>query len=134
MCTDAPTLGATIDENNKFYDALYSIISSIPGKEALFITGTSMQERVLTMCLGLPSLLIMEWTRSAALEEFWRFLQFCAYHKPAVTNTFFQLKNRPKKSRSHPRSKHQHQLDVVVTRQSDLNNVLNIRSTHIAQR
>ena len=49
-----------------------------------------------------------------------------------VTNTFFKCKNIHKVSWRHPRSKHWHQLDLVLTRRSDLASVLQTRSYHSA--
>jgi hypothetical protein len=38
MCAYAPTLSSTAEEKGQFYDALDSLVGTIPNKEALFIT------------------------------------------------------------------------------------------------
>ena len=62
-----------------------------------------------------------------------RLLELCSFHKLAITNTFFQNKARHKVSWCHPRSKHWHQLDLILTRRQDLNSVSNTRSFHSAE-
>ena len=69
---------------------------------------------------------------SLAQACIWRghssFAELCSFHKLAVTNTFFQHKDRHKVSWRHPKSKHWHQLDMTLTKRRDLNNVQNTRS------
>ena len=61
-----------------------------------------------------------------------RLLELCCYHNLCVTNTFFQNKACHKVSRRHPRSKHWHQLHLVITRRDSLSNFGNTRSYHSA--
>ena len=46
-------------------------------------------------------------------------LTLCSQHKLIITNTLFQLKNHHKTTWMHPRSKHWHQIDHIICRQSD---------------
>ena len=39
VCTYAPTLGSTTDEKDQFYNALDSIVRSVPNREGLYIMG-----------------------------------------------------------------------------------------------
>ncbi|XP_074873341.1 uncharacterized protein LOC142024904 isoform X1 [Carettochelys insculpta] len=61
-----------------------------------------------------------------------RLLELCTYHNLCITNTFFQTKPQHRVSWRHPRSKHWHQLDVVIARRNNLKNVLLTRSYHSA--
>ena len=47
-------------------------------------------------------------------------LEFCSEHKLVITNTLFQQKDRCKATWRHPRSKHWHLLDYVLTGQCDV--------------
>ena len=61
-----------------------------------------------------------------------RLLELCCSHNLCITNTFFKCKDLHKVSWRHPRSKHWHQLDLIITRRSDLASVLLTRSYHSA--
>ena len=52
----------------------------------------------------------------------------CAEHRLLITNTTFRMKNKHKTSWMHPRSKHWHLLDYVITRQRDRADVLLTRA------
>jgi hypothetical protein len=54
-----------------------------------------------------------------------RRLELCSFNNLAVTNTFVQHKDRCNVLWRHPRSKHWHQLDMILARKRDLNNVKN---------
>ena len=62
-----------------------------------------------------------------------RILELCSFHKLAVTNTY-QHKDGHKVLWCYPRSKHAHwhQVDMILTKRGDLNNVQNTRSMHSA--
>ena len=57
-----------------------------------------------------------------------RLLELCCYHSLSITNTFFITKPQHKVPWRHPRSKHWHQLDLVLTRCINLGNVKLTRS------
>jgi hypothetical protein len=52
----------------------------------------------------------------------------CFAHSRAITNTFFQMKDKYKTTWMHPRSKHWHLLDYVIVRCGDLQNVMVTRA------
>ena len=54
-------------------------------------------------------------------------LKFCTECKLAITNTFFQRKDRQKTTWSHPRSIYRHILDYVLVCQLDLKDILHTR-------
>ena len=49
-----------------------------------------------------------------------RLLNLCAEHDLVITNTTFQMPDKFKTTWMHPRSKHWHLIDYVITRQKDL--------------
>jgi len=55
-------------------------------------------------------------------------LQTCNHNELAITNTCFQQANKYKTTWKHPRSKHWHMLDYVITRQRDLKEVHSTRA------
>ncbi|XP_037804032.1 uncharacterized protein LOC119598476 [Penaeus monodon] len=61
-----------------------------------------------------------------------RLLELCSYQDLCITNTFFATKPHRRVSWRHPRSRHWHQLDLVITRRPSLNCVLTTRSYHSA--
>ncbi|KAM7166307.1 craniofacial development protein 2-like [Macrochelys suwanniensis] len=116
----APTLGATRDTKDEFYDQLDTIIRSIPKEEQV---GTD--HNFWPTCLGKFGVGEMN-------ENGQRLLELCSYHDLSITNSFFQTKPPHKVSWRHPRSMHWHQLDLIITRRSALKCVLLTRTFHSA--
>ena len=56
----------------------------------------------------------------------------CAPFKTCITNSLFRTKPQHKVSWRHPRSKHWHQLDLILVRRAEIKNVLHTRSYHSA--
>ena len=54
-------------------------------------------------------------------------LEFCSEHQLVIANILFQQKDRFRATWRHPRSKHWHRLDYVLTRQHDTRDVLHTR-------
>ena len=131
ISTYAPTLTSTADEKDRFYEALDATIKSVPNKEGLYILGdfnarVGADHKAWPTSLGRLGVGKMN-------ENGQRLLELCSFHKLAITNTFFENKARHKVSWSHPRSKHWHQLDLILARRQDLNSVRNTRSYHSAE-
>ena len=61
-----------------------------------------------------------------------RLLEMCTYHNLSITNSFFQVKPHHKVSWRHPRSKHWHQLDLIITRRTTLRCISLTRTLHSA--
>ncbi|XP_076059478.1 uncharacterized protein LOC143036108 [Oratosquilla oratoria] len=61
-----------------------------------------------------------------------RLLEFCSYNSLCVTNSFFQTKPQHRVSWCHPRSKHWHQLDLILIRRSNIKLVQITRTYHSA--
>jgi len=116
ICAYAPTLNATNETKDKFYDDLSSSISSINSTEAFFILGdfnarVGADHNSWPTCLGHHGIGKMN-------ENGQRLLELCCFHNLCITNTFFNLKPQHKVSWFHPRSKHWHQLDLILTPRS----------------
>ena len=61
-----------------------------------------------------------------------RLLELCTFHNLCITNSFFKTKPQHKVSWRHPRSKHWHQLDLILVRRAAIKNVLHTRLYHSA--
>ena len=57
-----------------------------------------------------------------------RQLELCCHHELCVSNTFFNTKPQHRVSWRHTRSKHWHQLDLILTRRVDLSSIKITRS------
>ena len=61
-----------------------------------------------------------------------RLLELYTFHDLCITNSFFRTKPQHKVSWRHSRSKHWHQLDLILVRRAAIKNVLHTRSYHSA--
>ena len=126
----APTLSATPDTKDEFYDQLSATISNISNKEQLIVLGdfnarVGADQRSWPSCLGKFGIGKMN-------DNGQRLLELCAYHNLYIANSFFKTKPQHKVSWRHPRSKHWHQLDLILVRRTAIKNVLHTRSYHSA--
>ncbi|KAI8505331.1 hypothetical protein Bbelb_174400 [Branchiostoma belcheri] len=124
----APTLQATSEVKDLFYEQLDSVLKAIPTSEHIFMLGdfnarVGADHESWYDVLGHHGIGKMN-------ENGQRLLELCCYHKLSVTNTYFPNKAVHKTSWRHPRSRHWHQLDLVITRHSSLNSVCNTRAYH----
>ena len=122
----APTLAATQETKDEFYEKLASTVESIPSSEQLALLGdfnarVGADQDSWPSCLGPFGVGKMN-------ENGQRLLEFCSYHGLCVTNSYFMTKPQHKVSWRHPRSKHWHQLDLILTRRKALKNVTITRS------
>ena len=126
----APTLCSSQETKDQFYGELDDKLKSIPKSEHIFLLGdfnarVGSEYSIWPDCLGHFGVGKMN-------ENGQRVLELCSYHKLCVTNTFFKTKPLHNVSWRHPRSGHWHQLDMIITRKSALNNILITRSLHSA--
>ncbi|XP_052253146.1 uncharacterized protein LOC127859679 [Dreissena polymorpha] len=126
----APTLGASDEDKDTFYDQLDSLVSGIPKVEPILLLG-DVNARVGTdhqswsSCIG-------HYGTGKMNDNGQRLPELCSYYNLCITNTFFQSKPQHRVSWMHPRSRRWHQLDHVITRRSLLSSVLGTRSYHSA--
>lgn len=124
----APTLSATPDIKDEFYDQLTATISNIPNKKQLILLGdfnarVGADQGWWPCCLGKFGIGKMN-------DNGQRLLELCTYHNLCIANSFFKTKPQHKVSWRHPRSKHWHQLDLILVRRIAIKNVLYTRSYH----
>ena len=126
----APTLSATSDAKDEFYEKLASMITNIPSTEQLIILG-DFNARVGAHCDSRPSC-FGPFEVEKLKENGQRLLGLCTFHNLCITNSFFKTKPQHKVSWRHPHSKHCHQLDLILVRRAAIKNVLHTRSYHSA--
>ena len=122
----APTLASTAEAKDKFYDDLSAAIRRIPDRELLIVAGdfstrVGVDHNSWPTCLGQFGIGKMN-------ENGQRLLELCCHHGLCVSNTFFNTKPQHRVSWRHPRSKHWHQLDLILTRRVDLSSIKKTRS------
>ena len=126
----APTLTSTPEAKDEFYTNLSDVIKNIPDNEHLVLLG-DFHARVGADHDSWPSCL-GHFGVGKINENGQRLLELCSYHGLCVTNSYFQTKLQHRVSWRHPRSKHWHQLDLVIVRRTSLKTVLLTRSYHSA--
>ena len=117
----APTLHSADEVKDAFYESLNLIISKIPKQEHLVLL-RDFNARVGTDHLSWAPCLGKFGVGKQNANDL-RLLELCTIHNLCVTNSFFQTKPQHKVSWMHPRSKHWHQLDLILVRKQHLNNV-----------
>lgn len=126
----APTLTSSPEAKDQFYEALEETVSQIPRSESLYLLGdfnarVGSDWQAWPTCLG-------HFGVGKLNENGQRLLELCCHHGLCITNSYLKCKELHKVSWRHPRSRHWHQLDLVITRRADLSSVLHTRSYHSA--
>ena len=117
----APTLQSKDEDKDIFYNRLDEEIRKVPRKGSLLVLG-DFNARVGSnfdhwlVVLGREGV-------GRINENGQRLLELCSIQQLAVTNTYFAGKLCWKTSWMHPRSKHWHQIDLILTRQRDLREI-----------
>ena len=113
----APTTTNPDEMKDIFYEELNSLISSVPQSEKLIILG-DFNARVVTDHQAWQNVIgkhgIGKCNSNGLL-----LLRLCASHNLAITNTMFCLPTRNQTAWMHPRSRHWHLIDYVITRAKD---------------
>jgi exonuclease III len=117
----APTMTASDKEKEDFYEQLNNAIAAVPYKHRLFVLGdfnarVGQDYTTWSRIIGRHS--VGNENSNGTL-----LLQSCSQHELVITNTLFQQANKYKTTWMHPRSKHWHMLDYVITRQRDARDV-----------
>ena len=114
----APTMTHTDENKEMFYRQLHDLVDATPKGDKLIILG-DFNARV-----GSDS---NTWGEVIGQHGIGRansngllLLSFCLEHSLAITNTMFQLNDHHKVTWMHPRSKHWHLIDYIITRKKDL--------------
>ena len=126
----APTLSASSDVKDQFYCQLDDLLSTIPKKDHVYILGdfnarVGSNYEAWPECLGKHGI-------GKINDNGQRLLELCSSYHLCTTSSFFPNKVHHRASWMHPRSKHWHQLDHVITTRSQLSSVRNTRTYHSA--
>ncbi|XP_037794156.1 uncharacterized protein LOC119589633 [Penaeus monodon] len=130
LSVHAPTLCSSAEIKDQFYEELDATIRDIPATDQLYLLG-DFNARVGSDRDSWPSC-IGHFGIGKMNENGQRLLELCSYHDLCITSTFFAIKPHRRVSWRHPRSRHWHQLDLVIIRRPSLNCVLTTRSYHSA--
>ena len=126
----APTLGATSDDKDDFYNQLEDTIRDSTESERVIVLG-DLNARIGSDNSSWPEC-IGHFGVGKMNENGQRLLQLRCRNNLVVTNTLFPGKPHRKVSWCHPRSKTWHQLDFVIASLKYRNEVLNTRTYHSA--
>ena len=121
----APTMTHTEEEKEMFYEQLRQITNSIPRSDKIVLLG------------DFNSRVGSDWkTWQPAIGKFGRgnmnsngelLLNLCTEMDLVITNTYFQVPEKWYYTWQHPRSKHLHLPDYIITRKRDLKDVKSTR-------
>ena len=130
LCAYAPTLAASAEVEDSFYSQLDSIIQGISRRKNLIILGdfnarVGSDNEAWPNCLGNFGV----WKCS---DNGQRLLELCSFRELCVINTFFCTKKHHRVSWRHPRSKHWHQLDLIIIRRRFLQSFIITRTYNSA--
>lgn len=126
LCVYSPTLGAAMEIKDRFYDALSAKIENVPANHHLVVLGDfnariGADHETWPSCIG-------HFGTGKLNENGQRLLEACTFHNLCVSNSYFPTKPQHKVSWRHPRSKHWHQLDLILIRRPLMKHVLLTRS------
>lgn len=117
----APTLQADEPTKDAFYHQLDTTINNTPREDKLIILG-DFNARVGTDYTLWPEVLGKHGV--GKMNDNGRLLlSLCTEHELTITNSLFRQRDRLKTTWMHPRSKHWHMLDYIITRARDRNDV-----------
>ena len=129
----APTMTNPEEVKDQFYEQLDALIAAVPKTEKLTILA-DFNARVGTdhHTWSGVSLIGQQGTGKCNINGL-LLLQTCTAHELVITNTLFRLPTRNKTTWMHPRSKHWHLIDYVITRKKDASDVRVTKSVCVAE-
>ena len=113
----APTMTNPEEVKDQFHEQLDALIAAVPRSEKLIILG-DFNARVGTDHHTWSGVIGQQGTGKSKSNGI-LLLQTCTAHELVITNTLFRLPTRNKTTWMHPRSKHWHLIDYVITRKKD---------------
>lgn len=121
----APTLLADEESKDLFYSQLHAVVN-ISRRDKLILLG-DFNARVGSSHMIWPGVLGPHGIGNINTNGE-RLLSFCTEHGLTITNTYFKQPLIHKATWMHPRSKHLHLIDFVITKQVDRNDVISTRA------
>ena len=122
----APTMTNPDEIKEKFYEDLDNLLKTIPSQDKLFVLG-DFNARVGTDFQTWKGIIGRNGVGKCNSNGL-LLLKMCAEHQLLITNTIYRLPHRNRTSWMHPRSKHWHLIDYVLTRSKDRRDVLVTKS------
>ncbi|XP_014662371.1 PREDICTED: uncharacterized protein LOC106805334 [Priapulus caudatus] len=116
-----PTMTNPDNVKDKFYEELDALIAAVPKSNKLLVLG-DFNVRVGHDHMTWENI-VGHYGVGNCNSNGLLLLKTCAINKLCITNTVFCLPNRNKTSWMHPRSKHWHLIDYVISKQRDRQNV-----------
>ena len=113
----APTLTSSDDDKEAFYSDLNNLLSTVPQNDKLYVVGD------FNACVGSEA---DQWPHVIGRNGVGEMnsnglllLQLCIDYQLCITNTFLRLPTKYKTSWQHPRLRHWHLIDYIITRRRD---------------
>ena len=122
----APTSTHSEEVSDDFYDALQLQIQKVHKKESLIMMGDLNAKIGTDHNAWTPTLGKYGLGKINSRGE--KLLEFCAFHKLAVCNTFFQHKECRRATWTSPCGKYRNMIDFIITQQENMNKFQNCRA------
>lgn len=114
----APTMNSDEEAKDTFYSTLRNVLLNVPSRDKIWLMG-DFNARVGRDYDAWQGILGRHGTGNCNSNGV-RLLELCAEFDLIITNTTFRLKNKDKTTWMHPRSKHWHLIDYVITRRKHI--------------
>ena len=130
VCAYAPTMTSEADVIDCFYDSLANVLAKFPPGNGTILLG-DFNARVGADHTSWPDV-IGHYGVGKTNENGQRMLELCSQHGLCIANTWFKQAEIRRVTWRHPRSKHWHQLDLVLVKRTAIGSVRCSRTYHSA--
>ena len=117
----APTMAYSDERKEQFYQSLSSLIHSVPKHDKLLVLG-DFNARVGRNHGAWPGVLGQHGVGNMNANGL-LLLTLCGEEELTITNSMFKLPETHKVTWMHPRSKHWHLIDYIITRRKDIRDI-----------